>query len=346
MKKRVAGVLLAGLVLMSTSFTFAQSNVQNDRAEVKFNDISEHWSAKAVQSLVQKDAIPFGQDKFIPGKAITRSEFAIMLHRALDIQINYFKEPDIKDYFDDVRQDDPYTSAVIDLVTAGVFEGKGSFKPQASISREEMVHYVMGAYKYMRGEEYAMIKIGSARFKDADKITPEYSGEVAMAQHYKLITGTGNNLFQPEKSASRAEAAVVINNLVKLLDEQNRPVIIKPDATLTKDSIEMKISIINNTKKSITINYSSGQKFDFALLDEDRNVLYRWSADKLFTMELNSTTIEPGKTQEFSDTLSGEAYTAIKDKVVYLKAYITGKSDTLVVDNDGYEIKVKQRLSE
>ena len=204
-----------------------------------------------------------------------------------------------------------------------------------------MVHYIMRAYKYMMGEEYAMIKIGSARFKDADKIAPEYSGEVAMAQHYKLITGTGNNLFQPKKSASRAEAAVVINNLVKLLDEQNHLVIIRPDAALTNNSIEMKISITNNSKKAIIINYSSGQKFDFALLDGDRNILYSWSANKLFTMELNSTTIEPGKTLEYSDTLSGGAYTAIKDKVVYLKAYVTGKSDTLEIDNDGYEIKVK-----
>ncbi len=341
MKKRVAGILLAGLVIISTSFTFAQSNVQNSKAEMKFIDISEHWSVKAVQSLVQKGAIPYGQDKFIPAKAITRSEFAIMLHRALDIQINYLKEPDIKDYFDDIRQDDPYTSAVIDLVTAGVFEGKGSFKPQASISREEMVYYVMKAYKYMMGENYPMIKIGSARFKDADKITPEYSGEVAMAQHYKLITGTGSNLFQPKKSASRAEAVVVIDNLVKLLNEQNRPLIIKPDATLSNDSIEMKLSIINNTKKSITINHSSGQKFDFALLDADRNIVYSWSSNKDFTMALTSTTIEPGKALEFSDTLSGEAYTAIKDKIVYLKAYITGKSDTFEIDNNGYEIKVK-----
>ncbi len=341
MKKRVAGILLAGLVIISTSFTFAQANVQNNKAEMKFIDISEHWSAEAVQSLVQKDAIPYDQDKFIPGKAIARSEFAIMLHRALDIQIKYLKEPNIKDYFDDIRQDDPFTSAVIDLVTASVFEGKGSFKPQASISREEMVHYVMRAYKYMMGEKYPMIKISSVSFKDADKIAPEYSGEVVMAQHYKLITGTGNNLFQPKKSASRAEAAVVIDNLVKLMEEQNRPVIIKPDATLSNESIEMKLSIINNTKKSITINHSSGQQFDFALLDTDKNIIYSWSANKSFTMALTSTTIEPGKTLEFSDTLSGEAYTAIKDKIVYLKAYITGKSDTLEIDNNGYEIKVK-----
>lgn len=341
MKKRVAGILLAGLIIMSTSFTFAQSNVQNDRAKTKFIDISDHWSAKAVQSLVQKDAIPYGQDKFIPGKAIARGEFALMLHRALNIQINYLKEPDIKDYFDDVRQNDPYASAVIELVTARVFEEKGSFKPQASMSREEMVHYIMRAFKYMMGEKYPMIKISSVSFKDADKITPEYNGEVAMAQHYKLITGTGNNLFQPKKSTSRADAAVVINNLVKLLDEQNRPVIIKPDATLTNDSIEMKLSITNSSKKAIIINHTSGQKFDFALLDADRNIVYSWSANKDFTMALTNTTIELGKTLEFSDTLSGVAYTDIKDKVVYLKAYITGKSDTLEIENDGYEIKVK-----
>lgn len=119
------------------------------------------------------------------------------------------------------------------------------------------------------------------------------------------------------------------------------PVIVKPNATLTKDSIEMKLSIINNTKKAIVINHLSGQKFDFELLDENNNILYRWSDNKAFTMALTSTTIEPGKTLEFSDTLSGETYADIRDKIIYLKAYITGTSDDFKIYNDGYEIKVK-----
>lgn len=342
MKIRVSGILLAAVILLSGSSAFAQAVGKKDSAaKVGFSDISKHWSNEAVQNLLKKNAVPFGQGKFVPGKAISRSEFAVMLHNALDIKIEYIKAPDIKDYFEDIRQDASYASAVIDLVTAGIFEGKGNFKPQASLSREEMVHYVMLAYKYKMGDRYAMIKIDPATFKDADAITPEYSGEVARAQHYNLITGSENNMFQPKKAASRAETAVVINKLVNLMAEQNQLVVVSPDAVLTSDSVEMKINITNSSDKDVILNHSSGQKFDFELLDADKNVVYRWSADRMFTMALTSTTIEPGKTLVFSDTLSGEAFAAIKDKIVYLKAYLIGKSDAFSIDGGGYEIKIK-----
>ncbi len=342
MKIRVSGIILAGVILLSGSSAFAQTIGKKDTTvNVNFKDISNHWSGEAVQYLMKKDAIPFSQDKLVLGKAVSRSEFAVMLHNGLDIKIEYFKEPDIKDYFDDIKQDAAYAPAVTDLVTAGVFEGKGSFKPNASITREEMVHYIMQAYRYKMGDRYELIKINPASFKDVDSITPEYGGDVARAQHYKLIAGTGNNMFQPEKAASRAETAVVIDKLIKLLAVQNQYVDISPDAIVTSDSIEMKLKIKNNSEKDIILNHSSGQKFDFALLDADRNVIYRWSADKMFTMALTSTRIEPGKSLEFSDTLSGDVYAAIKDKVVYLKAYLIGSSDSFSIDDNGYEIKVK-----
>lgn len=342
MKIRVSGIILAGAILLSGSSAFAQTMVEKDSTvKLDFNDITTHWSGGAVQYLMKKDAIPFSQDKLVLGKAVSRSEFAVMLRNGLDIKIEYFKEPDIKDYFDDIRQDAPYASAVIDLVTAGIFEGKGSFKPDASITREEMVHYIMQAYRYKMGDRFALINIGPASFKDVDAITPEYGGDVARAQHYKLIAGTGSNMFQPKKAATRAETAVVIDKLIKLLAAQNRHVIISPDATVTNDSIEMKLNITNNSEKDIILNHSSGQKFDFALLDAERNVIYRWSADKMFTMALTSTRIEPGKTLEFSDTLSGDAYAAVRDKVVYLKAYLIGSSDSFSIDDNGYEIKIK-----
>jgi len=341
MKKIVLGVILTGLVLMSTSITFAESNMQKELTEKIFTDLSGHWSAKAVQSLLKKEAIPYDQDKFIPDKAITKSEFAIMLHKALDIQINYFTKPDVKDYFDDIQENDPFALTVIDLVNAGVFEGKGSFKPQDSIPREEMVYYIMGAYRYMRGEKYQNKILDFVSFKDTNEIAPQYIGEVAMAQHYNLIVGSGDNKFHPKKLTTRAEAAVVINKLVNLLDQQNRLVTIKPDAVLSMNSIEMKLSIANNTSKDVIINHSSGQKYDFELLDEDKNILYKWSADRDFIAALTNTVIEPGQTHEFTEILTGEDFTDIKDRIVYLRAYIMGKSDFLEIRRDGYETKVR-----
>ncbi|MPN29942.1 hypothetical protein SDC9_177399 [bioreactor metagenome] len=104
------------------------------------------------------------------------------------------------------------------------------------------------------------------------------------------------------------------------------------------DSIEMSIAIKNNTKNDVYMCNSSGQMFDFELLDADNNALYRWSADKAFIQMVSNTKIEAGKTLEFSDTLSGDTYNAIKDKVVYMRAYITGSAD--FINDEGYLIKL------
>lgn len=337
MKKTAAGIILAGMILFSGTFTFAQSAVNTESTlKVQFSDITNHWAKDAVQNLLKRNAVPFGEDKFLPARAITKSEFALMLHKALGIQINYFKAADIKDYYDDINADAPYASAVIDLVTANILEGGGSFKPEASITREEMVHIIMQAYKYKLGETYALIKIGAATFKDTSAININYSGEVAIAQHYHLVTGTGDNMFHPQKATTRAEAAAVINKLTILADKQNSHVTVTPEAVTTNDSIQMKLSIKNGSDKDIIINHTSGQKFDFSLLDKDLNVLYTWSADKSFIMALTSTTIRPGDALEFKDTLSGEAYKALKAKAMYLKAYITGESDNFNINHNGY----------
>lgn len=340
MKKGFLGIILAVAMLFSGSCMSMQTKALGmEVPSVKFDDIAAHWSKDAVEKLIKKNAIRFNENQLLPDKAIKRSEFAIMLHKALDIQIAYFKEPNIKDYYDDIEQNALYTSAVIDLVTAKILEGKGSFKPEAAMTKEELVHYVMLAYKYKMADNYVMIKIGPATFQDVDMITPEYSADVARAQHDGLIIGNGNNMFQPKKAATRAETIVVISRLVELLEKQNQQITIEPIVKVKSDSIEMKIKITNETKNDVIITNMSGQKFDFELLDADRKAVYRWSADKSFILALTTTTIEAGKTLEFSDTLSGDAYKEIKDRIVYLKAFITGKAQ--FINTAGYEIRIK-----
>jgi hypothetical protein len=343
MKKTISGVILAGVILLSSTFSFAQAAAQVEaNVAVRFTDISGHWAETAVTKLTKKGAIPFGQEKFIPGKAITRSEFVVMLHNALDIQIAYFKAPEIKDYFNDVKQDATYTTALIDLVTTNILDDEGKlFNPNATITREQMIHYVMNAYKYKMGDRYALINIKPPFFSDDSSVTPIYSGEVGRAAHYKLIVGTGKNLFQPKSNATRAEASVVVSKLMNLLEKQVSEVVIKPSVAIKADSLEMKISIFNNSKNSVTLNHSSGQKYDFVLLDADKKELYRWSEGRVFTMMLESFSIGAGKSIEYSALLDGDQYKAIKDKVVYLKAYVVGKSDAFVINTNGYELKIK-----
>ncbi len=341
MKRQLTGFILAGIILVSGSTAFAQTGSEGVTKSIQRTDWEGHWSKDAIQNLLKKNAIPFAQDKVQPGMEIKRNEFAVMLYNALDFQIKYLKAPDIKEYYEDIKPDAPYASAIIDLVTMGILEGKGNFQPDGQLTREEMVNYLMQAYKFKMGDDFALIKIGAASFADADQISPEFGGAVARAQAYGFVAGSGDNNFHPKKAATRAEAASVINKFVMYFEQQEGVVTITPDAIIKDDSIEMKIKLTNKGKEPVVINHSSGQKFDFALLDADKNVLYRWSTDKSFIAVLTETTIEPGKSVELSDTLDGDTYKAIKDKIVYLKAFIAGTSDSIKIDSEGYEIQFR-----
>lgn len=125
----------------------------------------------------------------------------------------------------------------------------------------------------------------------------------------------------------------------KVRKSQSQSISVSPSAIVKVDSIEMKVAIENPTESAATIDCTSGKIYEFELLDADRKVLYKWSDDQAFIDVLTTTTIEPGVTIEYSEILSGDAYKAIKDKVVYMKAYITGKAN--FVDVKGYEIKLK-----
>lgn len=337
MKRTVSALILTGAIALSSTFTFAQST-QN--SEIKYNDIAGHWCNSAVQMLIQKNALPFEGEQFAPDKAITRGEFVSLLHDALDIQMEYFTAPKIKDYFDDVDQNAAYASDLIDLVTAGIIVKGGNFNPGATISREEMVHYVMNAYKYEMGDKYALINIIPNLFKDDSEITPLYSGEVYRAEHYKLIVGS-KGMFHPQANATRGEAAVVVSKLDGLLEKQNPVVSVIPEANMKDDSIEMKVTLTNTSKKAVNFTIPSGQKYDFVLLDSDKKELYRWSTGKMFTMALINSKIGAGESIVYTETLGGDQYKAIKDKIASMKTYVLGSSDEFTLNIDGYEVILK-----
>ena len=152
----------------------------------------------------------------------------------------------IRSYYDDLDGDAVYSNQVIDLVTAGVFEAGGDFNGDATITREEMIHYLMKAYQYLLGDNYPSMSIMMlATFDDADQITPIYNDDIARAQQAGLIKGK-NNLFHPQGTASRGDAAIVIYRLSSLLAEEMQDVRVTPDAVLNNDSIQVSIKVSYN----------------------------------------------------------------------------------------------------
>lgn len=108
-------------------------------------------------------------------------------------------------------------SAAIEVASAGIMDyttvsGMPVFEPDRQVSREEFLAMVMKAMGYTP-------KTGEAGtvFADNDKITPEYRAYVSAAYNAGIVKGCEVDdalCFCPQKSITRAETAVMMNNII------------------------------------------------------------------------------------------------------------------------------------
>lgn len=177
----------------------------------KFVDVDMLWASKEIEVLTAKHIINGVDDmNFTPNRYITRAEFSKLIVKALDLKLGE-KTVD----FTDVETDKWYTKPIEIVASLGIVTGSdGRFNPNDAITREEMATMVVRALKYMDPEEYI---IADTDFVDKEEISIWAKETVAISEHKGLINGTEENKFAPKKTTSRAEAAVVIYRLLKLL---------------------------------------------------------------------------------------------------------------------------------
>lgn len=325
MKKTVIALCLVSAMILPLGSAVA----------LGYADIKGHWAEETILENNFTDIFS-GQQSFLPDQAITRIEFACMLHSAVGFNVQYFRAPDIREYFGDMQNDSPGAIELYELVSVDIIPKADAFRPNDPLRRDDLIHYVIKALDYKTDGEYPLIRMLPIPFADDAEIPPAYKNDVITAVLLGIINGRGNNMLYPAFSATRAEAVTVISRLLATLKNVAR-VDVYVEAAPYADSMEMTLSIANNTKDPVTIHSNSAQSFDFQLFDADGVSLYRWSADKMFTMVLTSSVIEPGETQIHTVTLDRDIYQAIKNRIYSMKAYIIGTSDSFNVNAAGYE---------
>lgn len=325
-------LLITSMLLIAAPMT---ALAQTDTGSA-YSDISGKWFTDAAAQYGYTEIFSDGSGKFNPNKKITRIEFARLLHKALGIRINYFAAPDVKDDFDDMKNTDTGAGALIDLAAVGIIDRGGNFYPLNPLDRDVMIHWIIKALDYETGGDYAIIKIMPAPFNDDAKITPAYKNDVIKSVILKLVFGRGNNMLFPKDGATRAEAVTIVSRLVTLLDSLKEGIDVVASAGVVKGgSLAMSLTIHNGTDKTVTINHTSGQKYDFKLFDAKGDNLYTWSADKMFIAALGTTELKPGESVVYADTLDSAAYDAVSS-AVSMKAFIIGTSNDFTIDEAGY----------
>lgn len=149
---------------------------------------------------------------FSPGIPVTRAMFVQVLANLENADLSGYTNT----HFRDVADGEWYTAAVGWAAANGIVSGisEDRFDPHAPITREQMIVIL---YNYMKSKGYEIPQGQARSFADESEISPWALEAVQALQSINVITGKGNNIFDPKGIASRAEAAAVFVKLIEYL---------------------------------------------------------------------------------------------------------------------------------
>lgn len=179
--------------------------------KVDFSDVSG-WYNESVNFLAARGIIKGkGKDVFAPNANITRAEFVQILANMAGVDKSKF----LSSAFEDVKINDWFNSAVQWAYESGIAYGaNGSFNPNAKITRQDMAVMLDQYNKKVAG--YSLESINKAvKFNDDSEIAEYAKASVAAMQVVGIISGKGNNIFDPKANATRAEASSMITSLIQ-----------------------------------------------------------------------------------------------------------------------------------
>ncbi|GAB6087109.1 S-layer homology domain-containing protein [Alkaliphilus crotonatoxidans] len=212
--KKIIGNLLILLLIMANS-----SYVSGGQRILMMSDIDKHWikDYQADLYLLQHLQIfsGYSDGSFRPDNQITREEFVKILITALGpIQEKEFSRISFHDVEGD-RWSHPYIEEAIERGLLQTADYQGYFRPQQPITRQEIA--VLIARALQKPDATA----NETGFIDQDEIDAWARPFVAYAVERGIINGyeaAQGTYFGPGRTATRAEAALMITRLMEQIN--------------------------------------------------------------------------------------------------------------------------------
>lgn len=174
-----------------------------------FTDISSYsWAHDAIKHLSTKGVLQgVGGGKFEPARNIKREEYAKIMVEAFGLSNSGETKA-----FSDVDQNSWYYEYVNTAYANGLISGidDQNFGSGSFVTREQAATII---YRYLLSTGYEF-KTDGEDFDDFDNCS-EYAKEAIRAlKNSGLINGSGGNCFSPKDPLNRAQAAVMVYNII------------------------------------------------------------------------------------------------------------------------------------
>ncbi|MNW41010.1 Beta/alpha-amylase precursor [compost metagenome] len=182
-----------------------------------FSDVKSGWSKDYIELLAAKHiASGVDSERFNPKGNVTRAEFAAFLGRALGLDQSA-QAPSLSDIQDGAY----YAGYVAALNKLGIITGytDGTFRPNQTVTREQITVMLMRAYAHVSGSSPGQIS-GSeqASFNDLNTASGYAVDSIKAAKALGIINGLGENKFQPTATSTREQVAAMIILFLEKLD--------------------------------------------------------------------------------------------------------------------------------
>lgn len=177
---------------------------------IPFTDINSHWAYLAITSAYKWGIINGMTDTtFVPDGTVTKGQFATMIVNSLKLPISKTEDGT---HWAQIYADTAKETGLIDENIA--LETTDDL--DVPITREEMTSIIIKA------REYNTLKLAvpvDITFIDKDTISDWATDDIKKAVKLNIISGFEDNTFRPKETATRAQAALMLDKLFTALQK-------------------------------------------------------------------------------------------------------------------------------
>lgn len=179
-------------------------HIENGQAAT-FKDVpNSHPSVLEIEYLADTGIIKGYQDQtFKPYNNVTNSQVALMISRALQLELENRPNPSFSDLS---KVDEETYKAIAAVVDEGIFPRGNQFRPYEPITRGEMAHVLVNAF-HLKGST-------SKEFTDVKPNHKHYEAIQNLAAN-NITTGYEDGTFKPSEPLSRAHFSTFMSRVLE-----------------------------------------------------------------------------------------------------------------------------------